>query len=265
MIAAAIAVASMPASRASEPAPGSENRRAPITAPGSDASPGIRWFEDSYAPWLQSGGDGGSPWPTLVISSGECLPHSARLGDARLYAHTRWDGRDYEIRLVRLTADGGSNVFDLTSNRKDDVRPRLSGLSDGPPLVIWERRTRTGFDLLSTLIAPDGTPASPPVPLGHFGPETVDATAVLLPHGLPLVATARRGARDIVVEVHVGHRAPVPIGTAPAGSEITLRVVGDASEGPRILWSGDGDTTVSVSGDVRGRWSAPRYERRPRR
>jgi hypothetical protein len=263
--AAAIAAAAMPASPAFEPVPGDNDPRQPLSEPGSDASPGTRSLWDMLNPWLQSGGDGGSPWPTTLIPPQQPTLCSARMGDARLYAHTHWDGSDLEIRLVRLSADGGSRVFALTSDGRDDVRPQLTALPQGPPLVVWKRRLGRGFDLLATLVAPDGTPAGNPVRLGRFDPDTVDATAVLLPSGVPLVATARRDLRETVIEVSAGGAAPVPVGTASPGAEVALRVSVDEEGNPRIVWSRDGDTTASVEGDARGRWSAPRYERRLRR
>jgi hypothetical protein len=263
--AAAIAAAAMPASPAFEPVPGDNDPRQPLSEPGSDASPGTRSLQDMLSPWLQAGGDGGSPWPTVLIPPQQQNPCSAGLGDARLYAHTHWDGSDLEIRLVRLGADGGSRVFALTSDGHDDVLPQLSALPQGPPLVVWRRRVGGGFDLLATLVAPDGTPAGSPVRLGRFGPDVVDATAVLLPDGVPLVAIARRDVRETVIEASAGGAAPIPVGTAPPGAEVALRVSVDEEGAPRIVWSRGGDTTASVDGDARGRWSAPRYERRLRR
>jgi hypothetical protein len=250
---------------ASEPAPRPDGPVDPLDGGNPLEPSGTQGLTLITNPWLRGGGDGGSPWPTVLIPPDDPEPTSARLGDVGLFTWSAWDGADHEIRLVRLTPDGGADVRTITADPRDDLRPRLTGSRRGPLLLVWHRGTGGGFELWTVPLHRDGEPLGEPFRLARFGPWVRDATAIALPSGELLVAQARRDGDEILIEARLGHRPALLVGTSPAHAPIALRIGLDENGAPRIAWEVDGDTTAAVEGDVNGRWSSPRYARRPRR
>jgi hypothetical protein len=237
-----------------------------LEAPGSprphDPS---QWMDLTTNPWLRGGGDGGSPWPTVLIPPDDPEPLSARIGEVSLFTWPAWNGNDHDVRLVRLDAGGGATIHQIGSGPGDDLRPRLTGSSDGPVLLVWHRVRRDGFDLLAAPLRPDGSPGGEPLRLARFDLAVRDATALWLPRGELLVAWARRTGDETVIVAMLGDRPPLVLGTAPGDVPLALSIGLDQNGAPRVRWEWDEQTTASVEGDRDGRWRSPRYARRPGR
>lgn len=225
---------------------------------------GTRGLVTDFNDWLTHGGDGGSPWPIMISPPQELRLHrhadSAVLGDVRLFAWSEHDGRDREIRLVRLHADGVAHVSLITRNALDDAWPRLAASPGTPVLVTWRQATRDGVDLMAVALDREGAPATAPVRLERLPAGTLDAAALPLQGGLVLTAWARPGRSEVVIEARLGSGASLPVGTAPADVEgLVLSLSADQRGHIGIDWTVDEETTASVEADARGRVSSARY------
>lgn len=242
-----------------------ENPELPEDSDGPGISDTQHAFLKFPFPWFASGGDGGSPWPTLQLPE-TVRAESAALGEVRLYTYSDWNGHDHDVKLVRITPDGGSQVFVLSDHPNEDLRPRLTSSAFGPPAVVWHRPRPGGLELMAVRLGADGAPAGAATRLARFGRRTIDATGMLLADGDALVAMARRDRTETVIEARWGDRPTVPLGTAPDDADVRIGILLDAEGVPTLTWDAGGQTSASVAADPEGqRWGTPRYQRRSSR
>jgi len=134
----------------------------------------VVWTENDGSQWdLWAYGEG----RTRKLTTGprnDFWPRLARDRQGRVWLawQTVGDDLDYEVMLARLTADGLSEVVNVSDHPHDDWEPAICSTADGRIVVAWDSYRNGSYDVyLRQFTAADGAVR----PLGT--PQAVAATA----------------------------------------------------------------------------------------